>query len=366
MTAAHRWWTVGIVVLLLVATPVLVRALPAGGRGRRPPVRCWHAPGLARRRVLGVRRDRRHRRAAGRRRAVQPRQPAGRDQPAAGLVARPGHLAGRLAAPDGRDRPRAPGEPDGALGLRVEAGHHVPDVPVRLPDATDLLPHELARHALAGATRRAGPAARPAGRRPRRPGSAADPPGRTGRRRQGRRLRRPRVGRPAARAGVRPRQQHPVADLALPGLLRRRARPPRCCRSTRRRTRGCASTTSWTSPLPRTGSPPGSPRRPWPASPRAGGPVRAARIGRGLRARPDGAARHPAVEPLRGPGARGPPAAAGVRGPGPGHPAGRAAPLRLLLGGAGAQRHLLAAGRDRDPPGPDRRGARAGRARCPR
>jgi hypothetical protein len=154
MTAARRWWIVTVGVLLLVSTPVLVRALPAHDQ-----------QGLS---------------AA----ALLARIQASRGQSFTGLA----QTAGRVGLPANDALPglsallattnrvrvwwrdpatwrvatlRTTGETDlvhsGGRTVRwtyeSKQATLSPDVPVRLPDIVDVLPHELARRALDGARR---------------------------------------------------------------------------------------------------------------------------------------------------------------------------------------------------------------------
>ncbi len=151
MTPARRWWLVGVGVLLLVASPALVRALPVSDD---------EIPAQA---LLHRVRD-------------------SRDQPFSGYAETVGNVAlpkndalssltGLLGKTSkvrvwwGDSRRwrvatlRATGETDlvhrGDRMVRwvyeSKSAAVVPDVPVRLPITTDLLPHELARRALSGA-----------------------------------------------------------------------------------------------------------------------------------------------------------------------------------------------------------------------
>jgi outer membrane lipoprotein-sorting protein len=151
MTAARRWWCVGLVVLLLVATPVLVSALPPRGED------------------LGAA-------------ALLDRVRSSRDVAFSGYA----ETAGAVGLPENdqlsslsklvgdtnevrvwwADPHRwrvATLRPTGETDL-VHQGDRmlrwvyesknvtlVPDVPVRLPTTVDLLPHELARRVLSGA-----------------------------------------------------------------------------------------------------------------------------------------------------------------------------------------------------------------------
>ncbi len=153
MTAARRWWTVGILVVLLLASPALVRALPVRDRDV----------------------------SAG---ALLERVRASRDVPFSGYAETAGSVLlpendalsslGKLLGETNRLRVwwsgpdtwrvadlRTTGETDlvhrGDRMVRwvyeSKRATLIPDVPVRLPDAADLLPNELARHVLQGAQR---------------------------------------------------------------------------------------------------------------------------------------------------------------------------------------------------------------------
>jgi hypothetical protein len=150
MTAAHRWWTVGIVVALLVASPVLVRARPAADEDVSAAA------------LLARVRDSR---------AV----PFAGFAETSGAVALPENEAlsslGSLLGETNRVRVwwrdpatwrvaslRTTGETD-LVHTRQQTIRWVyeskratliPDVPVRLPNAADLVPNELVRHAFAG------------------------------------------------------------------------------------------------------------------------------------------------------------------------------------------------------------------------
>lgn len=151
MTAARRWWCVGIGVLLLVATPLLVRSRPASDED---------VTALALLHRVQESRD---------------VQFAGYAQ-SAGAVGLPGNeeLSGLADLLGGTNQVRVwwrdPStwrvstlRPTGETDL-VHTGHRmlrwvyesrdvtlVPDVAVRLPNTVDLLPNELARRVLAGA-----------------------------------------------------------------------------------------------------------------------------------------------------------------------------------------------------------------------
>lgn len=151
MTAARRWWSVGVGVLLLVASPVLVRALPVHDE-RVSAVRLLH-------RVQ-------HSRAESFTGYTE----------STGNVALPANdaLSGltKLLGDTNKVRVwwRDPQtwrvstlRPTGETDL-VHSGHRmvrwvyeskratlIPDVPVRLPNTADLLPNELGRRVLAGA-----------------------------------------------------------------------------------------------------------------------------------------------------------------------------------------------------------------------
>lgn len=150
MTAAHRWWTVVVVVVLLIASPVLVRALPVADED------------VAASTLLHRVRE-------------------SRDVAFSGYVESAGSVLlpdndvlsslGTLLGETNRMRVwwhdpdswrvaslRTTGETD-----LVHSGNRMvrwvyeskqatllPDVPVRLPDAADLMPNELVRHAFAG------------------------------------------------------------------------------------------------------------------------------------------------------------------------------------------------------------------------
>jgi hypothetical protein len=150
MTAGHRWWTVGVVVVLLIASPVLLRAVPVGDEDLSA-------------------------------RALLTRMQDSRDIAFSGYA----ESTGTMALPDDqalsslsallggtnrlrvwwRDRHtwrvaalRTTGETDLVhAGTRMVRWVYeskkvslVPDVPVRLPDFADVLPNELVRHAFTG------------------------------------------------------------------------------------------------------------------------------------------------------------------------------------------------------------------------
>jgi outer membrane lipoprotein-sorting protein len=151
MTAGRRWWIVGVCVLLLVASPVLVRALPVGESDASA-------------------------------RALLERIQSSRDvsfvgySESDGSVGLPANdaLSGLSTLLGGTSRVRVWWQdphvwradtvrPTGETDL-VHSGDRTvrwvyeskdattyPDVPVRLPTTVDLLPHELARRVLAGA-----------------------------------------------------------------------------------------------------------------------------------------------------------------------------------------------------------------------
>lgn len=150
MTAARRWWTVGIIVVLLIASPVLVRALPVADED-----------------VSAA--------------ALFKRIQDSRDEPFAGYVESTGTVSlpendalsslGDLLGETNRMRVwwgdadtwrvaslRTTGETDlvhdGEQMVRwvyeSKRATLIPDVPVRLPNAADLLPNELVRLAFAG------------------------------------------------------------------------------------------------------------------------------------------------------------------------------------------------------------------------
>jgi hypothetical protein len=152
MTAARRWWTVGVVVVLLIATPVLVRALPVADEDVS---------------------------AATLLRQVQDssREPFAGYVESTGTVSLPENeelsSLGDLLGETNRMRVwwgdpdtwrvaslRTTGETDlvhdGEQMVRwvyeSKRATLMPDVPVRLPNAADLLPSRLARLVLAGAT----------------------------------------------------------------------------------------------------------------------------------------------------------------------------------------------------------------------
>ena len=130
MTAARRWWTVGVVVVLLVASPVLVRALPVADEDVSAAALLSRVQDSRDESLLRVRRDRPAPSSLPENEALSSLgELLGEHEPDAGVVARPRHLAGRDAAHDRRDRPGAPRRPDGALGLRVQAGHAHPGRP---------------------------------------------------------------------------------------------------------------------------------------------------------------------------------------------------------------------------------------------
>ena len=151
VTAAHRWGIVGAVVLLLLAVPVLVRSLPARGAT---------VSAIALAAQVQDSRDRSFTAYAETAGAVQ--LPV--DDTLTGL----GRLLGgnstvRVWWQDPHTWRVATLRPTGETDL---VHHHdravrwtyesrsaavVPDVEVRLPQTTDLLPHELARRVLAGA-----------------------------------------------------------------------------------------------------------------------------------------------------------------------------------------------------------------------
>ena len=150
MTAAHRWWTVGVVVVLLIASPVLVRALPVADEDVSAS-------------------------------ALFSRLEDSRGESFAGYVETDGTVSlpenealsslGDLLGETNRMRVwwsgpdtwrvaslRTTGETDlvhrGEQMIRwvyeSKRATLIPDVPVRLPNASDLLPHQLVRLALAG------------------------------------------------------------------------------------------------------------------------------------------------------------------------------------------------------------------------
>jgi hypothetical protein len=151
MTAAHRWWSVGFVVLLLLASPALVRALPVTDEDVSATALLHRIQGSRDVDFSGY--------------AVTK-----------GSVALPANdaLSGLTPLLAGSNRVRvwwrdpqvwrvSTLRPTGETDL-VHTGDRmvrwvyeskratiIPDVPVRLPNAFDVLPNELARHALAGA-----------------------------------------------------------------------------------------------------------------------------------------------------------------------------------------------------------------------
>ena len=226
----------------------------------------------------------------------------------------PHQLAGVHAAHHGRDGPRARGEPDAALGLRVQER----DVGTRRRSAAARHRRPAAQRArppgAVGCSLRGGqPAAGPADRRPGRAGAAAAPGRPAGEHRSRRRVRRPGHRPAGAGAAVRARRQDAVGDLTVPGPVdrdavllgarvlpaARRAPAQRRRRRPRRRRQPVR--------LPGAAEDPGRAARSAPAR-RAG-----ARGRRRLRPGADAAAGRPAVGPERGPGPRGP--RAGRRAP---------------------------------------------------
>jgi outer membrane lipoprotein-sorting protein len=153
MTAARRWWCVGIGVLLLVATPMLVRALPASDQHVSAPA------------LLRLVKASRGVSFSGYTESV-------------GTVGLPANeqLSGLTDLLSDTNRVRvwwrnpdvwrvATVRPTGETDLvhsrdrmfrwvfESRSVTVIPDVPVRLPNTADLLPNELARRMLAGATR---------------------------------------------------------------------------------------------------------------------------------------------------------------------------------------------------------------------
>ena len=225
MTPFRRWCVVAAGTLLLVGAPVALRLLPAAdsdvsaGRlleqARAAEGHAWSGfvetdgyPPAARRGPV-------QRRRCSVRRAHQD----------AGVVAGRRPLAGRPAPAHRRDRPRARGRDDPALGLRAPRRHAEPGP--RHPAAPDRRPRAPgARRAAAarGERRRRTTRPRPAGSRSERAGAA----GGAGLRPLEHRPRRPVAGpglrRTAPGRGVRRRDGHRRLHQRVPGVLERPSR----------------------------------------------------------------------------------------------------------------------------------------------